>query len=125
VDDELATAAAKGRTLGVISTLRAYIAVAGTRTGEGPPASPESLIEWISTNDKRFLEEQFVDESRGALVDDWGTPMVLYVKEDGHLWIGSAGPNKKWEGGTADDIVGGLLPTSGRRSRPSEKGADR
>ncbi|MBN2512917.1 MAG: hypothetical protein JXB18_08275, partial [Sedimentisphaerales bacterium] len=61
------------------------------------------LIAWVKSNS--YQDIIFLDDTGQQILDGWGTPIVLRLREPAHYTFVSYGPNRRDDEGVNDDIV--------------------
>ena len=94
---------ARARSRNILVSVCKIIWVAETETNSPPPTGLQELVQWLEQHS--YKDEPYVDYAGRTIRDTWGNPIVL-LSQDGKLAaVGSAGPNRVWEGGKGDDIL--------------------
>lgn len=73
--------------------------------GETVPTKMTELVEWLQEKYAILEGDDHVDWENKVIIDTWGRPVVLIVHDGILNYVGSRGPNGKWENGQGDDIV--------------------
>ena len=76
--------------------------------GERPPLIMPELFDWLDEHMglTKFNDiYEYIDVERRTILDNWGEPIILIVEDGKLVALGSKGPDRKWQGGSNDDVV--------------------
>ena len=94
---------ARARSKTILVSICKLIWMAETETNSPPPTGLQELVQWLEPHS--YKNEPYIDYAGRNIRDTWHNPIVL-ISQDGKLVaVGSAGPNRAWEGGKGDDIL--------------------
>jgi len=98
------------QTRNVLDALTLEVRGAEVKSNRYPPTEPQAFGKWIrdysevASSDLEMALLRY-DRHTGLFLDAWQRPVVLVVRSESLVGLGSCGPNGRWENGLNDDIV--------------------